>query len=283
MTGTKTNERPGTRARASYVRSSAYKAREVLDLIRGKSYAQAAEILLFSERGISEEILKVLDSAVANAEHNDNQLAEELYVSACYADEGPTLKRWRPRARGRATRIRKRTCHITVIVSRYSDAELEAMREREAAAGRSGSTQAAEARRARVAQSKARDHDHDHEDEDASVEDQAAEIVDATAASMAEAGEDYDATAADSDQDTVVDADDATPFGPLSHAPLEDPQEMPEGYPIKGNADSMKYHQPEGQWYEQTVAEVWFATAEAAEEAGFTQAGASSDSEEEAE
>ncbi len=121
MAGTKTNERPGTRAKASYVRSSAYKAREVLDLIRGKSYAEAAEILQFSERGISEDILKVLDSAVANAEHNDNQVAEELYVSACYADEGPTLKRWRPRARGRATRIRKRTCHITVIVSRYDD------------------------------------------------------------------------------------------------------------------------------------------------------------------
>ncbi|NDH22470.1 MAG: 30S ribosomal protein S3 [Actinobacteria bacterium] len=82
MAGTKTNERPGTRAKASYVRSSAYKAREVLDLIRGKSYAEAAEILQFSERGISEDILKVLDSAVANAEHNDNQVAEELYVSA---------------------------------------------------------------------------------------------------------------------------------------------------------------------------------------------------------
>ena len=193
MAGTKTNERPGTRARASYVRSSAYKAREVLDLIRNKSYAEAAEILMFSERGISEEILKVLDSAVANAEHNDHQLAEELYVSACYADEGPTLKRWRPRARGRATRIRKRTCHITVIVSRYSDEELEAMREREAAAGRSGSSQAAEARRARVAQSRARDadHDHDHDHEEASVEDQAAEIVEATAASMAEVGDDH--------------------------------------------------------------------------------------------
>ena len=149
MAGTKTNERPGTRAKASYVRSSAYKAREVLDLIRGKSYAEAAEILQFSERGISEDILKVLDSAVANAEHNDNQVAEELYVSACYADEGPTLKRWRPRARGRATRIRKRTCHITVIVSRFDDEALEALRNREAAAGRSGSSQAAEARRAR--------------------------------------------------------------------------------------------------------------------------------------
>lgn len=283
MAGTKTNERPGTRAKASYVRSSAYKAREVLDLIRGKSYAEAAEILQFSERGISEEILKVLDSAVANAEHNDNQVAEELFVSACYADEGPTLKRWRPRARGRATRIRKRTCHITVIVSRYDDEALEALRAREAAAGRSGSSQAAEARRARVAQSKARqadhdhDHDHDHDDE-ASVEDQANEIVEATAASMAE---DHDATTADSDADGIVDADDAAPFGPLSHAPLEDVNEAPEGYPIKGNADSMKYHQPDGRWYEKTVAEVWFATPEAAEEAGFTEAGTSSGSEEE--
>ena len=123
MLGTKTNERPGTRARASYVRSSAYKAREVLDLIRGKSCADAHDILAFSERDVAQPIAKVLDSALANAEHNDGLDADELYVSACYADEGPTLKRWRPRARGRATRIRKRTCHITVIVSRY-DPEL---------------------------------------------------------------------------------------------------------------------------------------------------------------
>lgn len=276
MTAAKTNERPGTRAKASHVRASAYKAREVLDEVRGKSYAEAAEILAFSERGIARDILKVLDSAVANAEHNDGQLAEELFVSACYADEGPTLKRWRPRARGRATRIRKRTCHITVIVSRYDEVTLEALREREAATGRAGSAVAAEARRARVAQSKAReeaDHDHDHEDVEPTVEEQASEIVEATAASMLAADEDYDAEKADSDQDSIVDADDATPHGPLSHAPLEDVHEMPEGYPIKGNADSMKYHQPEGRWYEQTVAEVWFATAEAAEEAGFSEAG----------
>lgn len=217
MAGIKTNERPGTRAKASYVRSSAYKAREVLDLIRGKSYAEAAEILQFSERGIADDILKVLDSAVANAEHNDSQLAEELFVSACYADEGPTLKRWRPRARGRATRIRKRTCHITVIVSRYSDEALEAMREREAASGRSGSSQAAEARRARVAQSRTRDehdHDHDHDHEEPSVEEQAAEIVEATEAAMAESGGDAetsgDETVGDADNaETVDDADDA--------------------------------------------------------------------------
>ena len=272
MTAAKTNERPGTRAKASHVRASAYKAREVLNQIRGKSYAQAAEILAFSERGIARDVLKVLDSAVANAEHNDGQLAEELFVSACYADEGSTLKRWRPRARGRATRIRKRTCHITVIVSRYDDVTLDALRDREAATGRAGSTVAAEARRARVAQSKAReeaahDHDHDHEDEEPTVEEQASEIVDATAASMAAADEGSAVESADAV------ADDATPFGPLSHAPLEDGQEMPAGYPIKGNADSMKYHQPEGRWYEKTVAEVWFATAEAAQDAGFVEAG----------
>ena len=119
MAGAKTNERPGTRARASYVRSSPYKVRAVLDQIRGKSYVDAMEILTLSERDAAVPVRKVVESAVANAEHNDGLDAAELYVSACYADEGPTLKRWRPRARGRATRIRKRSCHITVIVSRY--------------------------------------------------------------------------------------------------------------------------------------------------------------------
>ena len=276
MTAAKTNERPGTRAKASHVRASAYKAREVLNQIRGKSYAQAAEILAFSERGIARNVLKVLDSAVANAEHNDGQLAEELFVSACYADEGSTMKRWRPRARGRATRIRKRTCHITVIVSRYDDVTLDALRGREAATGRAGSTVAAEARRARVAQSKAREeaaHDHDHEDEEPTVEAQASEIVDATAALLAAADEGSTAENVDPDDDAVIAADESAPFGPLSHAPLEDGHEMPDGYPIKGNADSMKYHQPEGRWYEKTVAEVWFATTEAAQDAGFVEAG----------
>ena len=135
MVSTKTNERPGTRAQASYVRSSAYKAREVLDLIRGKSCADAHDILAFSERDVARPISKVLDSALANAEHNDGLDADDLYVSACYADEGPTLKRWRARARGRATRIRKRTCHITVIVSRYDPDTLEKVRARQSQRG----------------------------------------------------------------------------------------------------------------------------------------------------
>ncbi len=100
MTGPKTNERPGTRAEARYIRMSASKARAVLDLIRGLDVAQADQVLQFCERDASIPIRKCLESAVANAEHNDSQLVDELYVSACYADEGPTLKRWRPRARG---------------------------------------------------------------------------------------------------------------------------------------------------------------------------------------
>ena len=74
----------------------------------------------------------MLNSAVANADHTLNIPADELFVSVAYADEGPTIKRWRPRARGRATRIRKRTCHITIMVARLSDAELQARRRREA-------------------------------------------------------------------------------------------------------------------------------------------------------
>ena len=130
MTATKTNERPGTRAVHRYCGMSASKARQVLDLIRGEDVQRAAEILTGTEREAAEIIGKVLASAVANAAHNDQQNPEELYVSACYADEGTTMKRWRPRARGRATRIRKRTCHITIIVSRLPADQLELRRRR---------------------------------------------------------------------------------------------------------------------------------------------------------
>ena len=152
MTGTKTNERPGTRASVKYVRGSATKARRVMDLIRNESVEDARQILHFSETGVSETIAKLLESAVANAAHNDGIADDELYVSACYADEGPTLKRWRPRARGRATRINKRTSHMTIIVTRYEADELEARRERAASKGGTSAAQA-EARRRRVQQS----------------------------------------------------------------------------------------------------------------------------------
>jgi large subunit ribosomal protein L22 len=128
----KTNERPGTKAVVRHVRMSATKARVVLDLIRGKDVQTADEILKFSERDAAIVIRKLLHSAVANAEHNDEQIADDLFVSACFADEGKTLRRFRPRARGRATRIRKRTCHITIIVSRLPEDRLERKKAKDA-------------------------------------------------------------------------------------------------------------------------------------------------------
>ena len=209
-----TETRPGSRAVAKYVRSSAYKAREVLDLVRGKSYSEAREILTFSERRISDTIAKCLDSAVANAEHNDDLDGDELFVAACYADEGPTLKRWRPRARGRATRIRKRTCHITMIVARYTEEELAAIDARMALKGADRRSSAAEARRRRVAASRQRDadqaEDHDHEDieaaDDFGDEVDAAddvEVVDDEAA----AEEDADATEDEDNDEAAAEAD----------------------------------------------------------------------------
>jgi large subunit ribosomal protein L22 len=160
MPGVKTNERPGTRAQVRYARVSAYKVREVLDLIRDLPVDRADEVLQFTERVAVVPILrKLLASAVANAEHNDQLDSATLYVSACYADEGPTLKRWRPRARGRATRIRKRTCHVTIIVSAMSAdmlAKVEAERSStsvQAGFARRGRA-ARDARRARVARSR---------------------------------------------------------------------------------------------------------------------------------
>jgi large subunit ribosomal protein L22 len=135
MPDTATKETPQTRATLKYLRTSAYKVREVLDLIRGLDVDDARHVLQFSERGPAREVLKVMNSAVANADHTLNIPADELFVAVAYADEGPTIKRWRPRARGRATRIRKRTCHLTVIVARLSDAELQARRRRDSATG----------------------------------------------------------------------------------------------------------------------------------------------------
>jgi large subunit ribosomal protein L22 len=118
-----------------HFRTSPTKVREVLGLIRGREIDDARERLRFSMRGPAGEVLKLLDSAVANAEHNQSLPEDELFVARAYADEGPTLKRWRPRARGRGTRIRKRTSHVTIVLSRFSDDELDRRRHRQDAAG----------------------------------------------------------------------------------------------------------------------------------------------------
>lgn len=167
MTGPKLNEksfvageRSGTKASALYVRMSASKVRVVLNLIRDLPVRNADEVLQFTDREAARVVRKVLASAVANAVHNDEQDPEELYVKAAFADEGPTLKRFSPRARGRAGRINKRTAHITVIVDRLDDDRLEVVQSREArrtqagrrrvAAGGSASSRAARVERSRT-------------------------------------------------------------------------------------------------------------------------------------
>ena len=154
MSGAKTNERPGTRAVLRGYHMSATKARVVLDLIRGRDVQSAAEILQGTTREAADVILKVLVSAVANAVNNDGLNAEELYVAAAFADEGVTMKRFRPRARGRAGKIRKRACHITVIVARMDDDRLEVVRaSRSAQVGASRARRVASSRRDRAAES----------------------------------------------------------------------------------------------------------------------------------
>lgn len=109
-------------ATARYIRMSPTKARQVVDLIRGRHVDDARRVLAFTQRAASVPVRKVLDSAIANAEHNRALPVDELVVARAWVDEGPTLRRFRPRAMGRATRIRKRTCHISVVVGRPMEA-----------------------------------------------------------------------------------------------------------------------------------------------------------------
>jgi len=117
MAATAQDDRIRAHAQAKWVRTSARKARLVLDHIRGRSVPEARTILAFTTRDVAIDIEKVLRSAVANAEANHGLDGDELVVEAAYADEGPTLKRWKPRARGRVNRIRKRTCHVTLVLA----------------------------------------------------------------------------------------------------------------------------------------------------------------------
>jgi len=255
MTGPKLNEgalliapdQPMTKATAKYLRGSASKARVVLDLIRGLDVRRADEVLQFTARDAAKDVRKVLASAVANAVHNDEQDADELFVLAAFADEGPTLRRFRPRARGRATRIRKRTCHITVVVARLSERRLEVLQNRQQSAtpaGRRRAGTSAQSRRDRVERSRTR----------------------------AQGLRDRDGTTTDDNDGSTIqgfaDVDDADvlPEGAVA-APADG--SIPAGFEIKGNADSMKYHVPDGRYYEATIAEVYFDTVEHAEAAGY--------------
>lgn len=278
MTGPKLNEnvlalaegQRSTKAVSRYNKGSASKVRVVLDLIRGLPVQRADEVLQFTDRGAAEIVRKTLASAVANAIHNDDQDPEELFVLAAFADEGPTLKRFRPRARGRASRIRKRTSHVTVVVARLSDDRLEIVQNRQAssAAGRRGAGGlSARSRAERVARSRQRaeglrDGSTDEAVTDDSIDDANDETVEAFA----------DVTAESTDDTTSADDDKTAPTGSVV-AP--DDGTVPEGYPIKGNAGSMKFHEPGSRYYDVTIAEYFFDTADSALAAGFEPVGGS--------
>ncbi len=203
MTGPKTNERPGTRATLRGYHMSASKARVVLNLIRNEDVNTAREILAGTTREAADVIGKVLASAVANAVNNDRLSADELFVSAAYADEGVTMKRFTPRARGRAGKIRKRSCHITVIVSRLDEDRLEILRS-------ARSAQAAASRTRRVASSRHRaDQQASLNKREAAAEEVEPEIVetevvtDAVEADVIETDVTSDVAASDVEETTV--------------------------------------------------------------------------------
>ena len=272
MSAVKTNERPGTRAQVKHVRSSASKAREVLNLIRNKSFQEASDLLMFSERRISDTVQKCLNSAAANAENNDGISSEELYVTACYADEGPTMKRWRPRARGRATRILKRTCHITVILARYTPEELEEIRNRAELKGASLAPSAAEARRRRVEKSKETVNDtEDEEMQDLAEELHENDEEQDSSEAIEETNEIADEVQEnDIEQEPPEENDGSSPYGAGSATAEDDGSQPSEEYQIKGKVSSKIYHPPESPFFSRTKADVWFTTSEVAEKAGFS-------------
>jgi large subunit ribosomal protein L22 len=207
MPGPKTNEREGTRAVLRYVRVSPYKLRQVIDAIRGKPVEEAADLLRFVERDAAIIVDKLLHSAVANAATNDHLDPEELFVSACYVDEGPTAKRWRPRARGRATRIRKRSSHITIIVSRLPEERLSRLQARRRAENLAMRARRVEAtRRARPGAAEAqnrRERRHPETiaaDEETPVSEAGPETEETTSAEQALVSEVADEEATDADE-----------------------------------------------------------------------------------
>jgi len=154
MANTTTN--PGARATVRYLHTSPYKVRQVLDLVRGMPVDDAERLLQLSEKDAADDVLKLLRSAIANAEHNNALPADELFVTLAWADEGPTRKHGQPRARGRYFRIRKRTSHITIVLERFDIEELEVRRRREESSGR-GAAVSQRRRAERVRRSRAVD------------------------------------------------------------------------------------------------------------------------------
>jgi large subunit ribosomal protein L22 len=207
---------PTVRASVRYLHTSPYKVRQVLTLVRGLPVGEAERMLELSEKDAAQDVLKVLRSAIANAEHNNALPSDELFVSLAWADEGPTRKHGQPRARGRYFRIRKRTSHITIVLERFDIDELEVRRRREEASGRGAATsqrrRAERVRRSRAAEAGTTEPETDETEE--TPEEQAAVEADEaiTEAPAAEAEADAIAeTEADADESADVETSDDEP------------------------------------------------------------------------
>lgn len=222
MPKVETLDTPTVRASVQHLRVAPNKVRQVLALIRGLSAEDASRVLLLCQKDAAEDILKVLESAIANAEHNRQLPIDELYVARAYADEGPTRKWGQARARGRYFRVRHRSSHVTIVLARYDEDELEQRRRREeaqaATSGRGRGTQrrrAERVRRSRAAQrGEAHEHDHEHDHEaaealsDAEVGPATAEDIEPTLErdeDIEAAGADADVEAAEADAEAAVD------------------------------------------------------------------------------
>ena len=209
---------PSASATVRYLPVSPYKIRQVLDLVRGLPVDDAIRVLQLCQKDAADSVLKLLDSAVANAEHNRNLPADEMYLARIWCDEGPTRKSGQARARGRYFRVRKRTSHMTIILARYEAEELEERRRRDEASGRGAAT-AQRRRSERVRRSRQReqapdhDHDHDHEghdhdhDHDEPVADEVTtEVTTEETSAVTEALAPYDTATAEAE---TTDADEA--------------------------------------------------------------------------
>ncbi len=229
-----TEAQTAARATVRYLHTSPYKIRQVLELVRGLPVEDAERVLQLCEKDAADDVLKLLMSAVANAEHNLSLEAEELFVARAWADEGPTRKWGQPRARGRYFRIRKRTSHVTILLERFDIEELEDRRRREEATGRGAAT--AQRRRAeRVRRSRQTQAPGDLEEAsiaDEEIEASAGEGVDVDEA-ITEAGNDSAATGGEQSMESTrdreieeeLDAEDAAAFAVDEASDYEDAEE----------------------------------------------------------
>jgi large subunit ribosomal protein L22 len=202
MAATTTN--PQVRATVRYLHTSPYKVRQVLSLVRGLPVGDAERLLQLCEKDAADDVLKLLGSAIANAEHNNALPADELFVSLAWADEGPTRKHGQPRARGRYFRIRKRTSHVTIVLERFAVDELAERQRRDEATGRGAAVQ--QRRRAeRVRRSRAPEPEPDVDQDEVEAREVEPEEVWAPAEALA-ADE-----VTESETDTDADTSDAEP------------------------------------------------------------------------